>query len=91
MKTLMALLIATEGRPTMTHHELAKLRNKHHRTVQNEIAAGNCPVPVWKDGATWMCNVADVAAWLDRERDAAIAGDKRLQEDFEPSTSTEHH
>lgn len=90
MKTLMALLIANEGRPTMTHHELAKLRNKSHRTVQNEISAGQCPVPVWKDGATWLCNVSDVAAWLDRERDAAIAGDKRLQQDFEPTSSGAH-
>ena len=83
MKTLMALLIANEGRPTMTHHELAKLRNKSHRTVQNEISAGLCPVPVWKDGATWLCNVSDVAAWLDRERDAAIAADPTLQTHFE--------
>lgn len=86
----MALLIANDGRPTMTHHELAKLRNKSHRTVQNEISAGLCPVPVWKDGATWLCNVSDVAAWLDRERDAAIAGDKRLQEDFEPTSTGAH-
>jgi len=88
MKTLMALLIANEGRPTMTHHELAKLRNKSHRTVQNEISAGACPVPVWKDGATWLCNVSDVAAWLDRERDAAILADKRLQADYEQTTES---
>lgn len=57
----------------MTHHELAKLRNKSHRTVQYEMNSGVCPVPVWQDGATWLCNVSDVAARLDRERDAAIA------------------
>jgi len=74
----------------VTHHELAKLRNKHHRTVQNEIGAGLCSVPVWKDGATWLCNVSDVAAWLDRERDTAIMANKRLQEDFEPAFSCVH-
>jgi hypothetical protein len=87
MNTLMALLIANEGRPTMTHHDLAKLRNKHHRTVQNEIDAGLCPVPVWKDGATWLCNVADVAAWLDRERDAAIEATPQLKVDFDKHTT----
>jgi hypothetical protein len=83
MKTLMALLIATEGRPTLTHRELAKLRSKSHRTVQNEISAGLCPVPIWKDGNTWLCNVADVAAWLDRLRDEALAAAPRLEGDFE--------
>lgn len=82
MKTLMALLITTEGRPTMSHHELAKLRSKHHRTILNEISAGLCPVPAWKDGGNWLCNVADVAAWLDRLRDEAIAADPRLLRDF---------
>ncbi len=85
MRTLMALLITTEGRPTMTHAELAKLRNKSPRTVQNEIHAGTCPVPTWKDGGAWFCNVSDVAAWMDRERDAAIAAQPRLAVDFEPS------
>jgi hypothetical protein len=87
MRTLMALLVANEGRPTMTHHELAKLRSKHHRTVQNEISAGQCHVPAWKEGATWLCNAADVADWLDRERDAAIEANPRLQRDYERKTS----
>lgn len=85
MRTLMALLIANEGRPTMTYKEFAKLRDKAPRTVLNEISARRAPVPMWKDGDNWVCNVSDVAAWLDRERDAAIAADPRLQDDFEPS------
>ena len=79
----MALPIVMEGRPTMTYHELAKLRGKAPRTIQNEISAGLCPVPIWKDGATWLCSVSDVADWLDRERDAAIDASPRLKVDYE--------
>lgn len=87
MKTLLALLIVNEGRPTMTHHEFAKLRNKSPRTIQNEISAGECPVPVWKDGGAWLCKVSDVADWIDRERDNAILADGRLRGDYELSSS----
>ena len=88
MKTLMALLIVMEGRPIMTHQQFAKLRSKFHRTVQNEISAGTCPVPMWKDGATWFCHVRDVAEWMDRERDAALYSSPYLRCEFERSTDT---
>ena len=83
MTTYMALLMSNELRPTMTHLQLAKLRNKSPRTVLNEISAKRCPVPVWKDGGDWLCNVADVAAWMDRERDAAIKALPSLQDDYQ--------
>jgi len=84
MKTQFALLLMTEGRPVMTHNELAKLRGKSPRTVMNEIHAKATPVPMWKDGSSWVCNVADVASWLDDQREQAIlAGPSHLAAFFE--------
>lgn len=80
MKTQFALLLLTEGRPTMTYQEFAKLRHKASRTVQNEIYAKKNPVPFWKDGADYLCHVCDVAMWLDGQRQAAIDESPHLQE-----------
>lgn len=55
MRTLLALLIANDGRPPMTHDELARLRGLSPRTVLREISEGRCPVPMWKDGSKWLC------------------------------------
>ncbi|WP_422015228.1 hypothetical protein [Roseateles sp.] len=73
MRTQFALLLLTDGRPTMTHAEFARLRSKSPRTIQNEIYAKRNPVPFWKDGGDYMCSVADVATWLDGQRDIAIS------------------
>lgn len=72
MRTQFALLLLTEGSPTMTYRDFAKLRHKSPRTVQNEIYAKKNPVPFWRDGGDHLCNVADVAVWLDEQREAAI-------------------
>lgn len=78
MRTQFALLLLTEGRPTMTHKEFAVLRHKSAKTVQNEIYAKKNPVPFWRDGGDHLCNVADVAAWLDEQREAAIREQPQL-------------
>jgi hypothetical protein len=79
MRTLTALLISVDGRAVMTLQEFAKLRGKSPKTVQNEISAKRCPVPMFKDGMEYMCHVADVARWLDSMRLEAIDGDPRLE------------
>jgi hypothetical protein len=86
MRTLIALLIANEGRPVMTHDELARLRGLSSRTVLREISEDRCPVPMWKDGSIWLCQVADIATWMDRERVALLKARARLGLDFEPSS-----
>lgn len=73
MRTQFALLLLTDGRPTMTHTEFAKLRHKSPRTIQNEIYAKKNPVPFWKDGGEYLCSVSDVAAWLEGQRQDAIS------------------
>ena len=64
MKTELALLMLTDGRPSMTLEELARLRNIDPRTAMNQIHARRFPIPVWKDGAGYFAHVGDVAKWL---------------------------
>jgi hypothetical protein len=71
MKTELALLMMTDGRPVMTLAELAKLRDIDPRTALNQIAAKRFPIPVFKDGAGWFAHVGDVARWLDAKREEA--------------------
>jgi Pyocin activator protein PrtN len=71
MKTELALLMLTDGRPSMTLEELAKLRNIDPRTAMNQIHARRFPIPVWKDGAGYFAHVDDVAKWLDAQREKA--------------------
>lgn len=78
MRTKFALLLLTDGRPTMTHAEFAQLRHKSPRTIQNEIYARRNPVPFWKDGAEYLCSVSDVASWLDGQRRDAISNRPHL-------------
>ena len=72
MRTLTALLITYDGRPAITIDELAALRAKSVKTIRNEISDKTCPVPMWKDGGVWQCHLADVARWLDQQREDAI-------------------
>ncbi len=69
MKTELALLMLTDGRPSMTLEEMAKLRNIDPRTAMNQIHARRFPIPVWKDGAGYFAHVGDVAKWLDAQRE----------------------
>lgn len=45
------------------------------RTAQNYAKAGRLPVPAFRGGegnkAPWLVNVTDLAAYLDKQRDAA--------------------
>ena len=68
MNTELTLLILTEGRPTMTLEEIARLRNIDPRTALNQIHGRRFPILVWKDGAGYFAHVADVAKWLDSKR-----------------------
>ena len=72
MKTELALLLLTDGRPSMALEEVAKLRNIDPRTAMNQIHARRFPIPVWKDGAGYFAHVGDVAKWLDAQREQAI-------------------
>ncbi|MEP7101225.1 MAG: pyocin activator PrtN family protein [Burkholderiales bacterium] len=73
MNTVLALLMLTEGRPSMTLGEMTKLRNIDPRTALNQIHAGRFPIPTWKDGAGYFAHVNDVAKWPDAKRQEAAS------------------
>ena len=50
MKTIFALLLLLDGRPSMTLQEIADLRGIDFRTAQNKVYDGSLGIPVWKDG-----------------------------------------
>lgn len=79
MKTAYHLLLLTEGRPTMTYEEFAALTHKSPRTILNEIHGKRVPVPFWKYGDLWMCNISDVAQWMDTCRDDAIKAQRSFE------------
>lgn len=68
MRTELALLLMTDGNPTMSLEQIAKLRGIDFRTAQNKVYAKNLGIPVWKDGGQWFAHVSDVAYWMDSQR-----------------------
>lgn len=68
MKTEFMLLSLTDGRPSMSLHEIAKLRGIDFRTAQNKVYDKTLGIPVWKDGGKWFAHVSDVAQWMDAQR-----------------------
>ncbi len=71
MKTEMALLLGTDGRPVMTLGELCPLLGINERTAKNQICSKSFPVPAFKSGSQWVAHVQDVASYIDRQRDEA--------------------
>ena len=68
MKTELALLIMTDGNPSMTLRQIATLRGIDFRTAQNKVYSKTLGIPVWKDGGEWFAHVSDVANWMDSQR-----------------------
>ena len=71
MKTTLALLIQTDGRPVMRLKELAELLNLSPRTVQNRIYDQTLPIKTFKLGNDFVAHIDDVAAHIDQQRAAA--------------------
>lgn len=69
-KTEFALLYQYE-RPTMTSQEVADLLGIGERTLENQIYAEKCPIPMFKLGSKWAAHIADVAAYIDQQREDA--------------------
>ena len=72
MKTELALLL-THGSPTMTGKEVGDLLGISERTLENQIYAQKCPIPMFKVGSKWAAHISDVAAYIDAQRAAALA------------------
>ena len=74
MKTELMLLIQTEGRPVLNLADLANLLNLSQRSIQNKIYKKALPFPTFKllGSGDWVAHVADVAAYIDGQRDEAV-------------------
>lgn len=73
MKTELALLLTYDG-PTMTLEEVAELMGITPRSLENQIYAERCPIPLFKVGAKFKAHISDVAAYIDAQRAAVVKG-----------------
>lgn len=71
MKTELALLL-THDTPIMTAAEVAELLGIGERTLENQIYAERCPIPMFKVGSKFAAHISDVAAYIDAQRAAAL-------------------
>ncbi len=68
MKTSLALLLMTDGRPVLRIPELARLVGKAEGTVRNRISAGTFAIPTFKLDRESVAHVDDVANYIDELR-----------------------
>ena len=71
MKTELALLLLHDG-PILPAKAVADLMRITERTLENQIYAETCPVPMFKVGNKYAAHVTDVAAYIDAQRSGAI-------------------
>lgn len=70
MRTELALLLTNDG-PIMSAPKVAELLGITERSLENQIYAEKCPIPMFKMGSKWAAHVSDVAAHIDRQADEA--------------------
>ena len=73
MKTELALLL-THDAPIMSLEEVAELLEITPRSLENQIYADRCPIPMFKVGSKFKAHIADVAAYIDAQREAVLKG-----------------
>lgn len=73
MKTELALLMQTNGKPVMTEAQVAENIGIEMRTLQNKRYSKTSPVKLFQMGSGWFAHVSDVAAYIDERRAAAVA------------------
>lgn len=71
MKTELALLL-THDSPTMTAAEVADLLGITERSLENQIYAQRCPIPMFKIGSKFAAHITDVAEYIDKQRAEAL-------------------
>lgn len=65
MKTELALLL-THDKPIMTAAQVADLLGITERSLENQIYAERCPIPMFKVGSKYAAHITDVAGHVDR-------------------------
>ena len=74
----MALMLKYQ-RVRITLDELANELGRARNTLYNELAAGTLCVPTYIEGRTRYADVRDVGAYLDAQRNAALAAFESAQ------------
>lgn len=78
------LLLAEHNRAILPLEEVAeRYLGLNERVARAKATRGELPFPAFQPGSQkgpWLVNIADLAAWLDTERDraAAEAGKRRV-------------
>jgi hypothetical protein len=71
MRTDLALLLLTDGEPTMPLTRVAKMMRISERTALNKVYDNTLGMPAFKLGADWVVHVSDLAAHIETKRDEA--------------------
>lgn len=68
----MVVLMIEKYGPRMNMTQLAAMMEIAETTLYNQISAGTCPIPTYREGKARFADVRDVAKYLDDAR--ALAG-----------------
>jgi len=72
MKSCLFILAARyDGRMLLTLDDVCDAIGAKKRTAYNQLSAGTFPVPMRKEGKNLICDIRDVAEYLDSQREAA--------------------
>lgn len=79
MNTTFLLMARLDGRMLLSLDEVCEAIGYAKQTAYNEISAGQFPVPMQKRAGKWVADIRDVAAYLDSEREKALAEHARMK------------
>lgn len=81
MKSCLFILAARyDGRMLLSLDDVCDAIGTKKQTAYNQLSAGTFPVPMRKEGKNLVCDIRDVAEYLDEQRAAARAEYRRLQQ-----------
>ncbi|MES2007968.1 MAG: hypothetical protein V4468_03645 [Pseudomonadota bacterium] len=72
MKSCLFILAARyDGRVLLNLDDVCDALGTKKQTAYNQLSAGMFPVPMRKEGKNLVCDIRDVAKYLDEQREAA--------------------
>jgi hypothetical protein len=71
VKTELALLLSYSS-PVVLAKDVAALMGIGERTLENQIYAKACPVPMFKLGSSWAAHISDIANYIDNQHADAM-------------------
>ncbi|UXC37324.1 helix-turn-helix transcriptional regulator [Cupriavidus gilardii] len=71
---LLILAARFEGRVLLRLDDVCDVLGIQKQTAYNQLSAGTFPIVMRKEGKALVCDIRDLAEYLDRQRDAARDG-----------------